>query len=138
MTYTPTEQANIDAIRRLIAVEKERDWDGVYALVTDDCVTHMGELVLHGKAEMRAYDAKYFIPVFSESARTILDIAADRDTVVFRWRADAVLAVDNRRVSWEGVSWCRMEDNKVAEGRIYVDSAEAKRQMRVPKEGPND
>lgn len=27
MTYTPTEQANIDALRRLIAFERESDWD---------------------------------------------------------------------------------------------------------------
>ncbi|MBK7330332.1 MAG: nuclear transport factor 2 family protein [Dehalococcoidia bacterium] len=90
----------------MIALEGERDWEGVYDLVTEDCVTSMGELVLHGKAEMRAYDAKYFIPVFSRSARTIFDIAADGDAVVFRWRADATLAADGRAVSWEGVSWC--------------------------------
>ena len=134
MTYRPTEQANIDAVRRMIALEGERDWEGVYDLVTEDCVTSMGELVLHGKAEMRAYDAKYFIPVFSRSARTIFDIAADGDAVVFRWRADATLAADGRAVSWEGVSWCRMEGGKFAEGRIYTDSAAIQRQMRPSKE----
>ncbi len=134
MTYRPTEQANIDAVRRMIALEGERDWEGVYDLVTEDCVTSMGELVLHGKAEMRAYDAKYFIPVFSRSARTIFDIAADGDAVVFRWRADATLAADGRAVSWEGVSWCRMERGRFAEGRIYTDSAAIQRQMRPPKE----
>lgn len=134
MTYTPTEQANIDAIRQLIAFEAKGDWDAVYGLVTEDCVTTMGELVLRGKAEMRAYDAKYFIPVFSRSARSILDIAADGDAVVFRWRADATLAADGRNVSWEGVSWCQMEDGKVAEGSIYIDSAAVQRQMRPPKE----
>ncbi len=136
MSYTPTEQANIAAVRRMLTHEAKAHWDAVYDLVTEDCVTTMGALVLRGKAEMRAYDAKYFIPVFSSSARTILDIAADSDAVVFRWRADAVLAADNRSVSWEGASWCRMEGAKVAEGRIYVDSAEVQRQMRPPKEAP--
>lgn len=129
MTYTPTEQANIDALRRMIAFEAAGDWDAVYSLVTEDCVTTMGQLILRGKAEMRAYDAKYFVPIFSRSARTILDIAADGDAVVFRWRADATLAADGRAVSWEGVSWCRMEDGKFAEGTIHVDSPEVQRQM---------
>jgi len=136
MTYTPTEQANIDVLRRIMEAERARDWDAVYSLVTDDCVTTMGSLVLDGKAEMRAYDAKYFIPVFASSARTILDIAADGDAVVFRWRADAVLKADGRGLSWEGVSWCRVADGKVADGKIYVDSAEVQRQMRPPKGAP--
>lgn len=135
MTHTTTEQANIEAIRRLIAFEASGDWDAVYDLVTDDCVTYMGTLILRGKAEMRAYDARYFLPVFSSSARTILDIAPDGDSLVFRWRADADLAADGRKVSWEAVSWCRMEDGKVAEGRIYIDSAEVQRQLRGAKEG---
>lgn len=134
MTYTPTEQANIDAIRAMLAHEARQDWDAVYRLVTDDCVTTMGALVLDGQAAMRAYDAKYFIPVFSQSARTILDIVAGGDAVVFRSRADATLAADNRAISWEGVSWCRTVDGKVAEGRIYIDSAAVQRQMRPPKE----
>lgn len=134
MTHTPTEQANIDALRRMIAFEAVGDWDAVYSLVTENNVTTMGALVLRGKAEMRAYDAKYFIPVFSQSARTILDIVAGGDAVVFRWRADATLATDNRAISWEGVSWCRMVDGRVAEGRIYIDSAAVQRQLRPPKE----
>lgn len=138
MTHTPTEQANIDALRRMLAFEAEGDWDAVYSLVTENNVTTMGALVLRGKAEMRAYDAKYFIPVFSRSARTILDVAADADSIVFRWRADATLAADGRAVSWEGVSWCRMEDGKFAEGVIYTDSAAIQRQMRPPKESSND
>ncbi|MCC6961553.1 MAG: nuclear transport factor 2 family protein [Dehalococcoidia bacterium] len=134
MTYTPTEQANIDAIRAMLAHEARQDWDAVYELVTDDCVTTMGNVVLRGKAEMREYDAKYFIPVFASSARTILDIAADGDAVIFRWRADAVLKADGRSLSWEGVSWCRVRDGKAAEGHIYLDSAEVQRQMRPPRE----
>lgn len=55
MTYTPSEQANIDALRRLIAFEARGDWDSVYSLVTEDFVTTMGNLVLRGKAEMRAF-----------------------------------------------------------------------------------
>jgi ketosteroid isomerase-like protein len=134
VTYTPTEQANIDTIRRMMEAEQARDWDAVYSLVTDDCVTTMGNVVLHGKAEMRAWDAKYFIPVFASSARTILDIAADDDAVVFRWRGDAVLAADRRQISWEAVSWARLRDGKVAEGHIYQDSGALQRQLRPPRQ----
>jgi ketosteroid isomerase-like protein len=133
MSYTPTEQANIDAIHAMNRAENAADWDAVYSLVTPGCITRMGATVLRGQDEMRRYDSQFF-PLFSSYKRTIQDIAADGETVVFRWRADAVLASDARHISWEAVSWCRMEDGKVAEGHIYVDSAEVQRQMRPPKE----
>ncbi|MGE0599136.1 MAG: nuclear transport factor 2 family protein [Dehalococcoidia bacterium] len=128
MTYTPTEQANIQVIRKTIELEAARDWEAVYSLVTPDCVTYMGETVPRGAEEMKAYDARFF-PLFTSTARTILDIAADGDAVVFRWRADATLAKDGRAISWEGVSWCLIREGQVAEGRIYVDSAEVQRQL---------
>ncbi len=133
MSYTATEQANIEAIRQMFAAEAVRDWDTVYSLVTDDCVTYVGDLVLRGQAEMKRYDAQLF-PLFASNARAILDITADGEALACRWRADATLAADGRQISWEGVSWCRMEGGKVAEGRIYVDSAAVQRQMSPQKE----
>lgn len=129
MTYTPTEHENIETIRKMNAAENVADWDTVYDLVAPDCVTYMGSTVLRGKEEHRDYDARFFLPSFSSYARTILDIAADGDSVVFRWRADAVLAADGRDAQWEAVSRCRVRDGRVAEGHIYLDSAEVQRQM---------
>lgn len=97
MTYTSTEQANIETIREQLVREARQDWDAVYDLVADDCITTMGALVLRGKAEMRAYDAKYFIPVFAKSPRTILNIVADGDAVAFRWTWRGTLRVPTGR-----------------------------------------
>jgi ketosteroid isomerase-like protein len=128
MNYTATQQVNLDAIRRMNKAENSGDWNTVYELTTPDCVTYVGSIVLRGQDEMRRYDAQLF-PLLASYRRTILGIVAEGDTVAFRWRADAELKADNRYISWEAVSWCRMEEGKVAEGRIYVDSAAVQRQM---------
>jgi len=132
MTYTPTEQANIETIRELLAREARQDWDAVYELVADDCTTTMGALVLRGKAEMRAYDAA-FMKTFPKSRRTILDIVADGDRAVYRWRCEATLQ-DGRTASWEAVSWAHMKDGQITESWIYLDSGDIQRQLRPPKE----
>lgn len=39
MTYSPTEQANIDATYRFTEAEAAQDWDTVYQFIAPDCVT---------------------------------------------------------------------------------------------------
>jgi len=66
--------------------------------------------------------------------RTILDIVADGEKVVYRWRCDATLW-DGRAASWEALSWAHMVGGQIAESWIYFDSANVRRQMTPPKEG---
>lgn len=133
MTYTPTEQANIEATIRIVEDGNRQDWDAVYSLVADECVCHIGELVLRGQSEMRAHDAQFF-PLFTSMQRTILDISADGDTVVFRFKAEATLRPSGKQAEWEALSWARMKDGQIVEGWQYFDSAEVRRQTRPQKE----
>lgn len=123
MTYTPTEHANIDATRRIVEDGNRQDWDAVYSLVADDCLCYVGSIVLRGHAEMRAYDAQFF-PLFTSMERKILDISADDDTVVFRWRTEAVVAASGKPIVFEGCSWSRMTDGKAVESWIYTNAPE--------------
>jgi limonene-1,2-epoxide hydrolase len=133
MTYTPAEDLNIAVTREIVATGNAADWDACYALVDPDCVVHMRDGDLRGHAEMRAYDAKFF-PLFSRSHRDILAIAADDETVVFRWKTDAVVASSGDEVVIEGCSWSRMKDGRAIESWIYTDGAKPKQQVRPPKE----
>lgn len=134
MTYTPTEQANIDAIHRFMEAEAVQDWDTVYQFIAPDCVNYSPTGVVRGHAEMHKFDEAMFRGIESWR-RTILDIVADGNTVVFRWRAEATLRPTGKRAHWEALSWCRMQDRQIVEGWQYFDSAEVRRQMAPPKEG---
>ncbi|MCC6961555.1 MAG: nuclear transport factor 2 family protein [Dehalococcoidia bacterium] len=134
MTYTPTEQANIDAIYRFMEAEAAQDWDTVYQFIACEAVNYgPGGVVTRGHDEMHRTDAALFGRV-AEWRRSVLDIAADGDTVVFRWRVDAVLKPSGKPAAFEGLSWARMKDSQIVESWQYFDSAEVQREMRPPKE----
>ena len=133
MTHTPTEQANIDAIYRFMEAEAVQDWDTVYQFIAPDCVNYSPTGVVRGHEEMHRFDAAMFAGLQSWR-RTILDIVADGDTVVFRWRAEARLRPSGKQAVWEALSWVRMKDGQIVEGWQYFDSAEVRRQMAAPKE----
>ncbi|MBK7330331.1 MAG: nuclear transport factor 2 family protein [Dehalococcoidia bacterium] len=87
MTYTPTEQANIDAIYRFMEAEAARDFETMYRFTAPDCVSYgPGGMVTRGHEEMHAYDDVFFASLES-LRRSIIDMAADGDTAVFRYRA---------------------------------------------------
>ena len=132
MTYTPTEQANIDAIHKFMEAEAVPDWDTVYQFIAPDCVNYSPTGVVRGHEEMHRFDAAMFAGLQSWR-RTILDIVADGDTVVFRWRAEARLRPSGKQAVWEALSWVRMKDGQIIEGWKYFDSAEVGRQLRPQK-----
>ena len=132
MTYTPTEQANIDAIHKFMEAKAVPDWDTVYQFIAPDCVNYSPTGVVRGHEEMHRFDAAMFAGLQSWR-RTILDIVADGDTVVFRWRAEARLRPSGKQTVWEALSWVRMKDGQIIEGWQYFDSAEVGRQLRPQK-----
>ena len=52
MTYTPTEQANIDAMYRFMEAEAVQDWDTVYQFIAPDCVNYSPTGVVRGHEEL--------------------------------------------------------------------------------------
>lgn len=128
MTYTPTEQANIGLIQRMMALEEAQDWDAVYELIAPDCVYHVNATDRNGQEEMRQRDAQT-LSTFSSPRRAILDMAADGERVMWRWRVDATLTSNGNPVSWEACSWARVEGGRLAEAWVYFDSASIQRQM---------
>ncbi|MBK7126950.1 MAG: nuclear transport factor 2 family protein [Dehalococcoidia bacterium] len=60
MTYTPTEQANIDAMYRFMEAEAVQDWDTVYQFIAPDCVNYSPTGVVRGHEEMHRFDAAMF------------------------------------------------------------------------------
>lgn len=136
MTYTPTEQANIDSIYKFMEAEAVQDWDTVYRFIAPDCVSYgPGGAVTRGHEAMHAADAAMFAGLESWR-RTILDAVADGETLVFRWRADMVLRPSGKPASLEGVSWTRMRDGQFYETWGYWDTAEVRRQVTTPREAP--
>ena len=105
MTYTPTEQANIDAMYRFMEAEAVQDWDTVYQFIAPDCVNYSPTGVVRGHEEMHRFDAAMFAGLQSWR-RTILDIVADGDAVVFRWRAEARLRPSARQPSRISAARC--------------------------------
>lgn len=134
MTYTPNEQAHIDTIRRMFAAETARDWETVYSIIAPDCVDHASGIVMHGHDEQRALQEQIYRSV-PDAVRTLLGIAADGETVVFRWQCDATFSGSGKRLVWEGASWCLMRNGQIAESWQYADRAEIQRQMTSPAEG---
>lgn len=132
MTYTPIEQANIEAIYRFMEAEAVQDWDTVFSLISPDSVSYTSSGIVRGHEEMHQYNAA-FMKTFPKSRRTILDIVADGDRAVYRWRCEATLQ-DGRTASWEAVSWAHMKDGQITESWIYLDSGDIQRQLRPPKE----
>ncbi|MCC6961552.1 MAG: hypothetical protein IT301_17015 [Dehalococcoidia bacterium] len=57
MTYTPTEQANIDAIHRFMEAEAVQDWDTVYQFIAPACVNYSPTGVVRGHAGRPRYRA---------------------------------------------------------------------------------
>ncbi|MBK6561308.1 MAG: nuclear transport factor 2 family protein [Dehalococcoidia bacterium] len=96
MTYTPTEQANIDAMYRFMEAEAVRDFETMYRFIAPDCVSYgPGGMVTRGHEEMHAYDDVFFASLES-LRRSIIDVAADGDTAVFRYRAEMVRPPERR------------------------------------------
>lgn len=133
MTYTPTEQANINAIHRFMEAEAVQDWDTVYEFIALDCIAYSPTGVVRGHEEMHRFDDAMFSGLASWR-RSLLDIAADGDKLVFRWRADFVLQPSGKRGAFEGLAWTHWVDGQMTETWSYFDSAEVGRQMRPPKE----
>lgn len=86
-----------------------------------------------GHDETHRADAGLFGRVASWR-RTVLDIAADGDTQVFRWLVAASLKPLGKAAAFEGASWCRMKGQQIVGSWQYFDSAEVARQMAPPKE----
>ncbi|MCO5202371.1 MAG: nuclear transport factor 2 family protein [Chloroflexi bacterium] len=54
MTYTATEQANIDAIYRFMDAEAIGDWDTVYQFIAPDSVSYGPTGTVRGHGEMQS------------------------------------------------------------------------------------
>jgi len=139
MTYTPTEQANIDAIYRFMEAEAVQDWDTVYQFIAPDCVNYSPTGVVRGHEEMHRFDAAMFAGLQSWR-RTILDIVADGDAVVFRWRGPgthsaewAGLSASANRVEFHGTSTVETKHGLARRIWIDMDMASVMRQM-APQE----
>jgi predicted ester cyclase len=134
MIHTPAEQANIDAIHRFMEAEAIQDWDTVYQFIAPDCVAYApGGVVTRGHDAMHASDEAMFSRLASWR-REILDIAADGDKLVFRWRAEFVLHPSGKRGAFEGLAWTHWLNGQMTETWSYFDSAEVRRQMTPAKE----
>lgn len=133
MTYTPTEQANIDAIHKFMEAEAVQDWDRVYQFIAPDCVSYSPTGVVRGHEAMHKFDDAMFSGLASWRRR-LLDVSADGDKLVFRWRAEFVLRPSGKRGAFEGLAWTHWLDGQMTETWSYFDSAEVQRQMRPPKE----
>jgi ketosteroid isomerase-like protein len=131
MTYTPTEQANIDTIHKLFDAEAAADWDAYFALWAEDCVLHIvGQPVIRDKAAYRAFVEAGQSAVgdaFSEFRHTILDLNAEGEDVVFRWRFHPTVRATGNEVSWEGIHWMKVRDGLIHEDWNYADPAEVQR-----------
>ncbi|MBK9611701.1 nuclear transport factor 2 family protein [Candidatus Amarobacter glycogenicus] len=134
MTYTPTEQTNIDAIYRFMEAEAVRDFETMYRFIAPDCVSYgPGGMVTRGHEEMHAYDDVFFASLES-LRRSIIDVAADGDTAVFRYRAEMVLRPSGKSASLDGATWARMRGGQFVETWGYWDTAEVGHQLRPRKE----
>jgi len=130
VTHTPTEQANIDLIRRLFEAEGRSDWDAYFALWAEGCVVHVaGQSVIQGKAAFRAFfsAAMATFAAFSHFSHTILDLKAEGEDVVFRWRFHPTVRATGKQVSWEGIHWMKVRDGLIYEDWNYADPAEVQR-----------
>ena len=130
MTYTPTKQANIDVIHKLFEAEAVSDWDAYFALWAEDCVLQIaGQPVICGKAAYRAFfdAAQAAFTVFSHFSQTILDLNAEGEDVVFRWRFHPTVRTTGKEVSWEGIHWMKVRDGLIHEDWNYADPAEVQR-----------
>ena len=134
MSHTPTEQANVDLIRRFYAAETAGDWDAYFACLAPGFVLHLGGATVRGTEEFRLV-VDQTLATFSELRHTILGIVTEGSIVAFRWRFDAVVRATGKSVSWEGSHWMRIEDGLIAEDWNDADSAEVQRQMGAAFEG---
>jgi steroid delta-isomerase-like uncharacterized protein len=73
---------------------------------------------------------------FGNIRLTILDMVAEGDQVVLRWRVDAThhgdylgIAATGKPVSYEGVAWLRILDGKIAEDQPFWDNLDILRQL---------
>lgn len=134
MSHTPTEQANVDLIRRFFAAEAAGDWYAYFACLAPGFVLHLGGAAVRGTEEFRLV-VDQTLATFSELRHTILGIVAEGSIVAFRWRFDAVVRATGKSVSWEGSHWMRIEDGLIAEDWNDTDGSEVQRQMGAAFEG---
>ncbi len=124
MTYTPTEQANIELVQRLFASEETGDWDTYFACFAPEAVIHVV-----GRPDIAGLEAFRDVvtqsrSMFSTIRHSILDMSADGENVVFRWRFHPVVRATGKQTSWEGLHWMKVRDGLIEEDWNYADPAE--------------
>ncbi len=135
MTYTPTEQANIAVIQRYIEATNARDFDRAVQLYHPGAVVHIGNRVVTGRAAFRQAISET-VGLLGTSKATLLDLAADGDTVAYRWSLEATLAANGARVSWDGAHFVKLREGLIAEDFALADTAEVQRRLGAALQPP--
>ncbi|MEU7576172.1 ester cyclase [Streptomyces sp. NPDC041068] len=134
----PSQEARKNSIRRLYKALESGDVDAADGLFTDDFVTTEG---LHQnvrgpqgfKEAIRAVHAAYTDPSFE-----ILDLVAEDDAVVVRWRMRARhtselmgVPATGREVSMEAFALFRFVGDRVSERHAVIDRLGLLQQLRA-------
>lgn len=92
-------------------------------LVNADSVCYLPEGAMRGPEEFKARQFHPFIAAFPDLRVTVDDIICAGDQVVVRWSATGTHSADglgfektDRRVTFQGMSWIRVQDGKMVEG----------------------
>jgi steroid delta-isomerase-like uncharacterized protein len=110
----------------------ERDLTMAPEFIADDSIHHeLGDIPAEYRGGPRAM-AQFFglyLRAFPDLRITFEDALADRDRVVTRWRLEGTqngplmgIAASGRRVSIEGIRIDRIEDGKIAESWMQMDT----------------
>jgi predicted ester cyclase len=141
VTYTPTEQANIDIIQRMYAAENAHDPAGVAACFGRDAeIFGNGALLRTGRDNQSAHMVDNFT-AFPDSKHETLLLVADREFVVVRWRVDAThagpfagLPPTGRRIELFATATFEVRDGEILRCWVDIDTAPLAKLLAVQEE----
>ena len=120
---TSQQEADIQVIERFVQAENERDMDAMDLLFADDVkIWANGTRFQSSWADYRPIVAAT-MAAFPDSHRERLLTVADEAVVAFRWHVTGThlgvwsgIPPSGNTIEFNGTSWVRIEDGRIAEG----------------------
>ena len=142
MTYTPTEQANIEAVQRLYDAENAGDLDAYAACLAPDVEIWVNGRQTQSSREGQREAASATQAAFPDWRHETVSLAADGEVVILRWRGGGMhsapfagMPASDRRIEFSGTTSVEIKSGLMQRVWIDMDMAGPLRRMTAPKEG---
>ncbi len=136
MTYTPTEEANLRLVQRLVEAENSGDLDTYAACLAPNVEVWINGQLVRNSREGQRQATEATLAAFPDWRRETLSLLADGNLVALRWRGDgthraiwAGVPASGQRIEFQGTSWVEVTDGLASHVWIDMDMAGPLRQM---------